>query len=142
MNPFAVTLKIKPVFSRSLFLVLIIVSLAAMIVITCLPLNLWIKLIACLITLIWLAVVLREHCWYLGRAITTAILRTDDSWLVSFGGQELVKAELLAGCLVQPWLTVLQFRIPDRRRRSLILLQDNVDKDTFRRLRVRLKNQT
>ena len=140
MNPFAVTLKITPAFSRSLFLVLIIVSLAAMIVIICLPLNLWIKLIACLITLIWLVVVLREHCWHLDRAITTAVLRRDDSWLVSFDGQELVKAELSTGCLVQPRLTVLQFRIPDRRRRSLILLQDNMDKDAFRRLRVRLKN--
>ncbi len=140
MNPFAVTLKITPVFSRSLFLVLIIVSLTAMIVIICLPLNLWIKLIACLIILIWLAVVLREHCWHLDRAITTATLRTDDSWLITFDRQEPVKAELLAGCLVQPWLTVLEFRLPDRRKKSLILLRDNVDKDIFRRLRVRLKN--
>lgn len=140
MNPYTVTLKITPVFSRSLFLALIIVSLAAMIVIISLSLNLLIKLIACLVISIWLAVVLREHCWHLGQAITTAILRTDDSWLLSFDGQEPVKAELLAGCLVQPWLTVLQFKMPDRRRKSLILLRDNMDVNTFRRLRVRLKN--
>lgn len=140
MNPFAVTLKITPVFSRSLFLVLIIVALAAIIVVISLPLHLLIKLVGSLIILIWLIVVLREHCWHLDRAIRTATLRTDDSWLVSFDGQDSVKADLLSGCLVQPWLTVLQFRMPDRRRRSLILLQDNVDKNIFRRLRVRLKN--
>ena len=141
MNPFAVALKITPVFSINLFKVLIIVSLASLIVVISLPLNLFTKLIGFLIILIWLVVVLREHCWHQDRAIITAILRTDDTWLVFFNGKESVKAELLSGCLVQPWLTVLQFRLPDRRRKSLILLQDNVDKDIFRRLRVRLKNQ-
>ncbi len=140
MNPFTTILKITPGFSKSLFLILIIISLAAVIVVISLPLNLLIKLVVCLAILAWLAMVLREHCWHLDQVITTARLRTDDSWLVSLNEQEPVKAELFPGCLVQPWLTVLQFKLPDRRRRSLILLQDNVDKDTFRRLRVRLKN--
>ena len=140
MNPFATTLRISPVFSKSFFLSLITVSLVAVIVTVSLPLNLLIKIFTCLLVLIWLMMVIREHCWHLDRAINTAVLRTDDSWLVSFDGQESVKAELLSGCLVQPWLTVLQFRLPDRRRKSLILLQDNMDKDAFRRLRVRLKN--
>ncbi len=140
MNPFTVTLKITPGFSRTLFLVLISVAFVAMIVIMSLPLPLSVKLAGSLIILIWLVVVLREHCWHLDQAIRTATLRTDNSWLVSFDGQEPVKADLLPECLVQPWLTVLVFRMPDRRRKSLILVRDNVDADTFRRLRVRLKN--
>ena len=140
MNLFTTILKITPGFSKSLFLILIIISLAAVIVVISLPLNLLIKLVVCLVILAWLAMVLREHCWHLDRAIQTATLRSDNSWLVSLDGKELVKADLLPGCLVQPWLTVLQFRMPDRRRKSLILLQDNMDNDAFRRLRVRLKN--
>ena len=142
MNPFATTLRISPVFSRNLFLSLIAVSIVAMIVIVSLPLNFLIKICTCLVVLFWLMIAMKEHCWHLDRAINTAILRTDDSWLVLTAGDEPIKVDLLPGCLVQPWLTVLQFRLPDRRRKSLILLQDNMDKDTFRRLRVRLKNKT
>ncbi len=140
MNHFTMTFRITPFFSRSLFTALLIISFAATVVVAGLPLNLWIRLLGSLFIIIWLVMVLREHCWHLDSSIRTAILRSDDSWLILFEGEEPIKADLLSGCLVQPWLTVLQFRIPDRRKKSLILLQDNVDKDVFRRLRVRLRN--
>jgi hypothetical protein len=40
---------------------------------------------------------------------------------------------------VHPWLVVLNFRLADRRRlRSLVLLPDTLDADSFRHLRLRL----
>ena len=140
MNPFTAAIKIKPDFSIRLFLFQGLIALAAMIVIVSLPIYLLIKVAAWLVILMWFVRTAREHCWHREGAIQTAILRTDETWLITIKGGEPVRAELFPGCLVQPWLTVLQFRMPDRSRKALILLQDNIDVDTFRRLRVRLKN--
>jgi len=138
MNPFTATLYIRPGTSKILLRTVIITSLVAVTVIIILPLHLIVKVIGCLAMLVWLMITLREHCWHRDLAIQSATLRSDDSWLVSVKGEEQ-KAELLPGCLVQPWLTVLYFKMPDRRRKSLILLKDNIDSNSFRRLRVRLK---
>ena len=140
MNPFTATLKISPVFSKSLFLTLVMLSLTAAIVVMSLPLNFLIKFAGCLVIFAWLVMVLREHCWHGCRAIQTVTLRSDNTWFVFLEGSERIKVDLLPGCLVLPWLTVLHFRMPDRRKKSLIMLRDNVDVVCFRRLRVRLKN--
>ncbi len=140
MNPFTVTHKINPGFSNSLFLALAFFLLVAISIVTYLPINLLIKLTGCLVIIVWFVVTIREHCWHLDQAIQSAILREDGSWIISLRDNETINADLLPGCLVQPWLTVLHFRMPNRQRKSLILLVDNIDSDTFRRLRVRLKS--
>ena len=143
MNPFTTTLKITPACSKQFVVVLSIITLVAIVVLAMTPMGVLLKSAGFVVILVWYALTVREHCLHQGRvAIRTAILRTDDSWLVLFESEDPVKAELLPDCLVQPWLTVLQFKIPNRRRKSLILLRDNVDVDTFRRLRVRLKNSS
>jgi hypothetical protein len=39
---------------------------------------------------------------------------------------------------LQPWLVILHFRRDDGRAARLVLLPDMLDRETFRRLRVRL----
>lgn len=140
MNPFNITLVITPHFSKRLFLIMIFVALISVIVSLLLPISIILKILACLLIIVCLYHSLREHCWHLGRAIQSARLRKDNSWLLSIAGEDEVRAELLPGCLVQPWLTVLVFRLPNRRKVSLLLLKDNAERDSFRRLRVRLKH--
>ncbi len=113
---------------------------ASLILLLVLPIPLILKLLVCIIVSVWLCQSLREYCWHIGSSIQSAELRKDNTWLISIAGKEAIKAELLPDCLVQPWLTVLVFQLPDRRKKSLILLRDNIDPDTFRRVRVRLRN--
>ncbi len=49
------------------------------------------------------------------------------------------EVELGSSAFVRPWLVIIHFRGKGRRRRYLPLLPDMVDRDTFRRLRVRLR---
>ncbi len=104
-----------------------------------LPVHMWLKVILIVLISVWSVSVTRQHCWHIGSGIREAVLRADDTWLLSMGINVHVSAELLPNCLIQPWLTVLRFRLPDGKRKSLILLPDNVDADVFRRVRVRLK---
>lgn len=138
MNPFAGTLEIKPGTSHLVCVVLMFISLPALIVIFFSELPLLIRVILSCSVLIWLAMAVREHGYHQGKAITCAILRSDNTWRITLGNADPVSAELLPGCLVQPRLTVLQFSLPERRRKTLILSPDNVDANDFRRLRVRL----
>jgi hypothetical protein len=65
-------------------------------------------------------------------------LRVDGRFEVATVGGG-VEASLVSADIVEPWLTVLVFRLPSKRRCAAILLADNVDPDAFRRLRARLR---
>jgi hypothetical protein len=79
------------------------------------------------------------HVLHRGDAVTEAILLGDGSWRVRAGHAEPVSATLAHDSLVTPYLTVLVFKLADGRRRSLLMLPDNIEPETFRRLRLRLR---
>jgi toxin CptA len=79
------------------------------------------------------------HVLHRGDAVSEAILRGDGSWTVRAGHAEPVSATLANDSVVSPYLTVLIFKLADGRRRSLLVLPDNVEPETFQRLRVRLR---
>lgn len=71
-------------------------------------------------------------------AIAELRLQANDSFEVTVDGKT-VAAVLHGAEVVQPWLTVLVFRLADGRRRAAVLLPDNVEPQAFRRLRARLR---
>ena len=72
------------------------------------------------------------------RFIRTLSLQGDARWTIGYGDGREEPGELLVSSLVSPWLVILSFRT-DRRRRHVLLLRDNVDPVSLRRLRVRLR---
>ena len=66
-------------------------------------------------------------------------LDRDDRWQLLRPGRSAVDLRLLPGALVHPRIVVLCFREPGRRTRSCVLTRDNLDAQTLRRLRVRLR---
>ncbi len=144
MNHFNSDIRIIPSFSSNLLIILFVLSMIAIATVISLSLNILIKLIVITGIIVWFLITVREHCSHSGLAISEARLKKDGTWLLLLNNSnkdKAIKSELLSGCLVQPWLTVLQFKLPDRRKKSLVLLRDNLDLDTFRRLRVRLTKQ-
>lgn len=81
----------------------------------------------------------REHVLHLGAGIASAQLRSDGSWSLQCGDGVRAQAHLEGESVVLSWITILNFRTTDGRRRSLLLLPDNIDGNAFRRLRVRLR---
>ena len=93
---------------------------------------------ALLFLLSWLT--LRRHpaFGYGPRALTHLIWHAEGSWTlesVSGGRQE---AELLGGSVVQSWIIALNFRLENGRKRTRVLLGDELEADALRRLRARL----
>jgi len=86
------------------------------------------------------ALTMRRHLLFMGASIVALTLKSDGTFLLRLADSEVEKGELLPGAFVHPQLTVLVFRLlQKKRRRVLLLTPDNVDPEAFRRLRVRLR---
>jgi len=72
------------------------------------------------------------------QAIASLVWEADNRWRLMLRSGEETGAVLRPFVFMQPWLVILHFRRDDGRRARLLLLPDMLDRDTFRRLRVRL----
>lgn len=86
------------------------------------------------------AVTLVRHVLLLdARAVRTVIWQGDTDWqLIERGGTRRT-VRLAPDTCVHPWMTVLNFRLGRWRRRTVLVLPDRTDADTYRRLRVGLR---
>lgn len=114
---------------------------AALLVLTLpLPLPLLPLLLLCLAAVAGAIVHLRRSRH--GRdshAVRALYLAADGRWTLVTHQGESVDGSLRADSYLHPWLTVLNFSGP--RPRTIVLLPDSLDRDVFRRLRVRLRLQ-
>lgn len=90
-------------------------------------------------------IVVAAGCWsarrflgYPDLPVQRVQLFADGRWRVWCKGR-VHDAELGDGCLVSPQLTILPLRVGSKRIRYVLLTTDNVQADSFRRLRVRLR---
>ncbi len=68
----------------------------------------------------------------------TVIWKEDNEWeIIEAGGSK--NASLLASSFVSRWLTILNFKLEDRKKKTVIVFSDAINKEQFRKLRVRLK---
>ena len=76
-------------------------------------------------------------------SVKSAVWNGDDSWSLKVAGSEDLQAELSGSSFVHPQLTIVNLKLMDqpwyRRYRSLVFLPDNIDAESFRRLRIRLQ---
>jgi len=130
---------LQPHFSPALACAFGLIHIAAFIVVLLQPLALLSK--AALATAVVLsgALAMRRHLFFLGASIVAITLKPDNTFLVRLANSEVEQGELLPGAFVHPQLTVLVFKLSQKRRRVLLLTPDNVDPEGFRRLRVRLR---
>lgn len=82
----------------------------------------------------------REHVAHRGDAIVRVAIGPSHRWLVTTRMRPAMPARLRPGNLVAPWLTVLAFELEDGRRRSVLILPDNVPARDFRRLRALVRH--
>ncbi len=73
------------------------------------------------------------------QALARLTWHTEGGWTLRDAGGAQVEAELLGSSLVHDALLVLSFHLPDGGRRSRALLGDELDEESLRRLRARLR---
>jgi toxin CptA len=133
-------LKLTPYFSARLACYLLATHLLAFVTITLLVRPWWLALGLVIGTLFSLIYSYRAHLLYRGkRTIRSAEMNGQNEWLITQTDGVEIAAELQPSSYIHPLLSLLNFRSEQGRERSLILLPDGIDGDTFRRLRVRLK---
>ncbi len=83
---------------------------------------------------------LRRHpaFGYGPRALTHLIWHAEGGWTLESLREGRQDAELLPGSVVQSWIVVLNFRLASGRKRTRVLLGDELDPELQRRLRARL----
>jgi hypothetical protein len=133
-------LHLEPRSSRQLALVLLLTHGAAMAAIIQLPLEPWLMggLAGSVIMSLYFTV--KTHVQGRGRmAVWSLVWHADGEWtLLSEQGEEL-KARLLPATYVHPKLVLLNFAVAGRGYRAVVLMEDSLDRATFRRLLVRLR---
>ena len=76
-------------------------------------------------------------------SVKSAVWRADNLWSLEVAGGEDLQAELSGSSFIHPQLTIVNLKLIDqpwyRRYRSLVFLPDNLDTESFRRLRIRLQ---
>lgn len=76
------------------------------------------------------------------RAIRAIVWGVCGDMVVRDGADREYQAQAAFDSFAHPWAIVLNLRLNDSSRRTLVLLPDSVPKDVFRQLRVRLRQAT
>ncbi len=80
---------------------------------------------------------------HLPSAIRRVHWQEGNHWILENGQTQKFEAVLLADSINLPYLVILNFKIRDKFWvKSVVLFQDSLDSESFRRLRVRLKIDT
>jgi toxin CptA len=132
-------ISLQPAPSRRLYAGLVLVHVGALLALLPVSLPWWCKALVMFAVLADAVHAYQRHVLLLGDDVTAVTLFPDGRWMIKTRYSEECQGEPVGERLVQAWLTVLVFRLADGRRRALILLPDNVEAKSFRRLRVRLR---
>lgn len=89
------------------------------------------------LSLVVLVVLLFKHAWASNQAIELRC-NAQNEWQLHSKQQKL-EAQLMADSVVTPMFAVLQFKLEEAGRKSVVIFRDSLGHDDFRRLRVRLK---
>ncbi len=130
-------LEIKP--SRLLAIYVLCVYAAAVLVVLILPVPLWMMCGGLLILLLSGMLSYRRRVSLRGRNSIVGLNRNaGGTWQLRLTDASTHQASLLPDSYLHPELLVLNFRLGNRRRRSVILVRDSADSTSLRRLRVAL----
>jgi len=148
---YATPLRFKIISSRLMLLAISALHLGAALLLVPLALPWPAKVFFALIIMASFALSLFQLGWMPARplfsklwpALVEAVWDEHDQWLLTDAGQQIHYAELAPASYVHAQLAVINLRLQNQawynRRRAIILLRDNIDADTFRRLRIRLR---
>ena len=130
--------KLQP--SRYLAAVLVVVHGSALAVLFPLTLPVWARTALAIVILFSLAYHLRRDALLSSRIAVMALLLEEEQAVLTLRGGDQLAGQVLRTTLVTPFLTVLNVRPQGARlARSVVILPDSMDAETFRQLRVRLK---
>jgi toxin CptA len=126
--------------SRYLAALLIIAHSTTLAALILLPLPLWTIASLAMLILFSMAYHVWRDAWLAAPSSAVALKLEDEHAVLTTRAGGQVEGTLLADSFVTPWLTVLNVLPQDARiARSIVILPDTLDAESFRQLRVWLK---
>lgn len=148
---YATPLRFKIVPSRILISIVSLMHLGAIALLIPASLPLWAIAVCSLIITVSLTISWSRAEWITGRLsmeaiwpkFTEAVWGDEDQWQLFDNHQQLHSAILVPSTYVSARFVVVNLRLENKawycRHRAIVLLPDNIDPETFRRLRIRLR---
>ena len=127
--------------SRFLLILLFSLHLLSLVLLLLMPLSIFFVISGALVILTSTVYTILYHAFKnLPSSITDLIWDIEDEWFLFQKDGSKIAVALDGNSFVHPWFAVLNFQQENKLfSRSVVLLSDNVNKNDFRRLRVRLK---
>jgi hypothetical protein len=91
--------------------------------------------VVCSLVRSWRLQVRRQH----PEAVCSMVWGAEKHCLLGLYSGRQQEADLCSQVFILPWLVILHFQYRPRHKKYLVLLPDMVDREVYRRLRVRLK---
>ena len=133
---YASPLVLKPRTSGTFITVFAVAYLGAMLVVF--PLTWYWAWKAALLAVLLISMVITLQRGGVG-AIKSLTWKDEAEWIIEFKNGEQYETQLLPSTFMSSWLVVLYFTASEGQpRRSITLIRDALDAESFRRLRVRL----
>lgn len=123
------------------FIALILLTMSGSLAIICyLPFSIWLKLILAFFSLSYGAYILWNHGLLRHSQSIIQIMLDKKDWYIS-NHSDVFKAQIAGDSTLSSWLCVLRFSLPQKRfKRSVVIFNDALEADHYRRLLVALRN--
>jgi len=83
---------------------------------------------------------LRQHAWRNADKAIISFVEQYDEWYLIDRAKNKYSATLCGDSIVTPYFAILNFRRERRTIKSIVILPDTIQRDSFRRLRVHLRS--
>ena len=138
-NPFLHTLRLPVITPPSIKVLVFVVHMVSFFLTWITGLDLWLKLLVTCLTALSLVYYLNSNLYRIDKQkVSELILGSDDRWTVKMKNGHAYPASLGPTQFVHPYLTIVSL-ICDEKTRFYIFTTEILNKDLFRRLRVRLR---
>lgn len=135
-------LQLEPRSSRHLALLLLFLHGVALSAITILSAPAWVHIALSLAVIFNFYSTFNVHVLGRGKlAILSLVWNGEGDWSLLTARGEQLSAKLQDNSYVHPYLVILNFLIPKRGRRSVILLPDSLDRNTMKKLLARIRHE-
>ena len=138
---YAAPLRLEITTSKKIIALLIFLHGASLGILFLLPLNSWlIAVVSVLIVVSGIYTIADHGLKILSSSFVELLWDNNDEWFITLKDETKIAVTFLPNSFIHPWITILNFKQSGKLfSRSIILVSDNVSREDFRRLRVRLK---
>ena len=122
--------------------ILLLMHIGALVILLALPLQWWAQLAIAIILGASLTQAVRKHVAYRdAKAIRFFWTEDGKRWLLKQKDETVLTGEVMGDSVVTNYLVIINFKLMDKKHRSIVIFKDGILPSDFRRLKVLLRTK-